>query len=66
MSSTNQGTDQLDVLVLTALDGSPVESFDIAVVDDGHGNAVLTFPGGETVMLEGVKPEQVATPGMLG
>jgi hypothetical protein len=66
MNSTNQGTDQPDVSALTNPDGSPVESFDIAVSDDGHGSAVLTFPGGETVRLEGVKLAQVATPGVLG
>lgn len=60
-----QTADQLDVSELSNPDGSPVKSFNVAVSDDGYGNAVLTFPGGETVVLDGVKPTQVATPGML-
>lgn len=57
--------DQLDVSALSNSDGSPVKSFYVVVSDDGNGNAVLTFPGGETVVLDGVKPAQVATPGIL-
>lgn len=58
-------TDQLDVSGLTNADGSPVKSFDIAVSDDGRGNAVLGFPGGESIVLVGVSPAQVYQPGML-
>ena len=57
--------DQLDVPRLHNPDGTALKSFDVAVSDDGHGNAVLTVRGGETVMLSGVSPASVATPGML-
>lgn len=60
-----QTADQLDVSELHNPDGSQVRTFDVAVSDDGHGNAVLTFPGGESVVLTGVSPAQVASPGML-
>ena len=60
-----QTEDQLDVSDLTNSDGSPVHSYDVAVGNDGNGNAVLTFPGGETVVLVGVTPATAATPGML-
>ena len=61
----SQTEDQLDVSDLTNLDGSAVKSFDVAVSDDGGGNALLTFPGGETVVLVGVSPATAGTPGML-
>ena len=46
-------------------DGSPIKAFDVQVTDDGHGNSLLTFPGGETVLLEGITPAQVMAPGMM-
>ena len=57
-------TDQFDVSGLDNPDGSPVKSWDVVVTDDGNGNALLTFPGGETVLLMGVAPGAV-TPAML-
>ena len=57
--------DQLDTSDLRNPDGSPVKAFDISVTSDGHGNAVLHFPGGETVVLMGVSPAEVSSPGML-
>ncbi|MBS1302239.1 Hint domain-containing protein [Loktanella sp. SALINAS62] len=55
--------DQLDVSALRNLDGSPVSAFDVTVLDDGNGNAVLVFPEGETIVLQGVAPAQMATAG---
>ena len=48
--------DQLDVADLTDLDGNPVTAKDVTITDDGAGNAVLTFPNGESVTLAGVDP----------
>ncbi len=57
--------DQLDVSDLHNADGSPVRPWDITVSDDGHGQALLNFPGGESVVLGGVSPAQVAQHGTL-
>jgi Ca2+-binding RTX toxin-like protein len=57
--------DQLDVSDLQNVDGSPVSVWDVVVGDDGTGRAVLTFPGGESVVLSGVSPAQVMQSGML-
>jgi Ca2+-binding RTX toxin-like protein len=55
--STN---DQLDVSGLTSDGGTtPVTTADVTVTDDGSGNAVLTFPGGESITLIGVAPGDV-------
>lgn len=51
--------DQLDVTGLTDLGGNPVNAWDVTVGDDGFGNALLTFPNGETVILQGVPPAAV-------
>ncbi|MBS8225044.1 Hint domain-containing protein [Vannielia litorea] len=48
---SGQTVDQFDISAM-----GPVSGFDIAVSDDGAGNAVLTFPGGESVTLLGVDP----------
>ena len=53
--------DQLDVSALRTPAGDPVTAFDVTVVDDGFGNAKLIFPEGETVVLQGVAPSQMAT-----
>ncbi|TXH94788.1 MAG: hypothetical protein E6Q73_15710, partial [Pseudorhodobacter sp.] len=58
-------TDQLDVTALQNPDASPVKVWDVTVTDDGLGNALLTFPEGETLLLEGVSPATVQQPGML-
>ncbi len=54
-------TDQLDVSDLHDGEGNPVNAWDVSVSDDGAGNAVLTFPGGESLTLIGVAPAQVQT-----
>ncbi|MCG6901700.1 MAG: Hint domain-containing protein [Rhodobacter sp.] len=51
--------DQLDVTNLTDADGNPVNAWDVVVTDDGSGNALLTFPNGETLLLQGVSPAEV-------
>ncbi|MCC5976146.1 MAG: Hint domain-containing protein [Rubellimicrobium sp.] len=55
--------DQLDVSELRTLDGNPVTAWDVTVGDDGNGNALLTFPEGETIVLLGVSPSQMQTAG---
>ena len=51
--------DQLDVSALTDEFGNPVNVWDVTVSDDGSGNALLTFPNGETIVLQGVAPAAV-------
>ena len=55
--------DQLDVSDLTGGTGpgGAVRTSDVSVADDGFGNALLTFPGGEQLVLEGVTPAQMTT-----
>ena len=53
--------DQLDTSDLQNVDGSPVKAFDVTVSNDGNGNALLWFPGGESVVLKGVPPANVST-----
>ncbi len=60
-----QTMDQLDLSDLSNKDGTPIKSFDVDVSDDGKGNALLTFPGGETLVLQGVSPASLAAPGMM-
>lgn len=55
-------TDQLDVSDLRTQSGDPVKWSDVVVTDtngDGSGDAILTFPEGETVVLQGISPSQV-------
>ena len=56
--------DQLDVSALRDLEGNPVDIWDVTVSDDGSGNAILTFPEGETVPLQGISPAQMTGPQM--
>uniref|UniRef100_UPI00273F739A Hint domain-containing protein n=1 Tax=unclassified Mameliella TaxID=2630630 RepID=UPI00273F739A len=56
--------DRFDVSEITTAEGAPVTANDVSVSDDGYGNAVLTFPLGETVTLQGVSPYEM-TPGQL-
>ncbi|WP_386682799.1 Hint domain-containing protein [Loktanella sp. R86503] len=56
------GRDQLDVSDLHDAGGDPVNVHDVAVTDDGNGNALLSFPNGETVLLSGVSPADAANP----
>lgn len=52
-------TDQLDVGGLHDGGGDPVTAWDVTVGNDGSGNAVLTFPGGESITLIGVSPSSI-------
>ena len=55
--------DQLDVSDLLNAEGNPVSWRDVVVSDtnnDGTGDAVLTFPGGESLILGGVSPRDVS------
>lgn len=51
--------DQLDVTGLLDLNGHQINANDVIVSADGAGNAVLTFPNGETVTLTGMTPAQI-------
>ncbi|MBQ0752537.1 MAG: hypothetical protein KBT70_20270, partial [Roseovarius sp.] len=51
---TFTGRDQFDVTGLSDASGNPVTTEDVVVSQDAVGNAVLTFPGGESVTLVGV------------
>ncbi|SDN44951.1 Ca2+-binding protein, RTX toxin-related [Lutimaribacter pacificus] len=62
---TFAGLDQLDVSDLTDVDGNPVDSNDVVVGDDGNGNAVLSFPNGESITLEGIDPAIADDPAYL-
>lgn len=53
-------TDQLDVSGLHDGANNPVNAWDVTVSDDGSGNAVLSFPGGESVTLLGVAPAAIS------
>lgn len=53
--------DQLDLSGLTDAGGDPVSVSDITVSDDGSGNALLTFPNGETLVLQGIAPGSINT-----
>ncbi|OOY29127.1 hypothetical protein BMI90_02360 [Thioclava sp. L04-15] len=63
MSDDGSGftTDQLDVTGLTDAAGAPVNAWDVTVGTDASGNAVLSFPNGESVTLIGVAPQEVST-----
>ena len=65
-NGTFTGVDQLDVSGLTSDFGTtPVTTSDVTVTDDGNGNAVLTFPGSESITLIGVSPAAVSSPAAL-
>lgn len=59
---TFTGTDTFDVTALNGADGIPVNTNDVTVTDDGSGNAVLTFPNGESVTLDGISPADADDP----
>ena len=71
MTDSGDGTtnDQLDVSDLTTDGGTtPVTTADVVVTDtngDGTGDAILTFPGGESIALVGVLPAAVDSPAGL-
>lgn len=57
-----KSTDQLDVSGLLRGDGSAITWADVTVTDtngDGTGDAILTFPDGTSVILQGVTADQV-------
>lgn len=54
--------DQIDVSGLITSTGEPVTVWNTTVTDDGLGNAKLVFPGGETLVLQGVTPAQMMAP----
>lgn len=58
-------TDQLDVSALRTVGGQSVRGWDVTISDDGYGNALLVFPEGESILLQGVAASTVAQPGML-
>ena len=61
--------DQLDISGLTDANGDPVNVWDVVITDtngDGTGDAILTFPNGESITLQGVTPDQVDTGAELG
>ncbi len=53
--------DRIDVSDLQDSNGNPVTAWDVVVTDDGFGNAKLTFPQGETLVLQGVSPAQMSS-----
>ena len=53
--------DQLDLSGLTDAQGNPIQLADVTVTDDGFGNALLSFPNGETILMQGVSPAQMST-----
>lgn len=57
--------DQLDVSGLSDAQGGAVTTRDVTVLDDGQGNAMLVFPGGETMVLQGISPDTMRQPGAL-
>lgn len=63
--SDGRYNDQIDVSGLKNTDGSPVTGFDVVVTDDGQGNAKLTFPEGETLVLQGGSPAQMDSAGEM-
>ncbi|NKX38983.1 Hint domain-containing protein [Tritonibacter mobilis] len=65
---TYTGGDQLDVSGLTDAGGNPVNVLDVTVTDtngDGTGHAVLQFPNGESITLNGVDPATINSPAAL-
>lgn len=67
LDGTFTGIDTLDVTNLfDAPSGdparNPVNTNDVVVSDDGSGNAVLTFPNGETITLDGISPADADNP----
>ena len=62
LDGTFTGIDKLDVTNMLDLGGSPVNTNDVVVSDDGNGNALLTFPSGDTVVLNGISPTEADNP----
>lgn len=62
---TYTGHDQVNVDDMQDFAGGTIDTSDVTVSDDGTGNAVLSFPNGETLTLVGVAPSEVASPAQL-
>ncbi|WP_319823574.1 Hint domain-containing protein [Thalassovita sp.] len=62
---TFTGHDQLDTAAMQDEDGGILDTADVTVGEDSAGNAVLSFPTGETLTLVGVSPDAVASPAQL-
>ena len=65
---TYTGVDRLDVSGLTDASGARVNTDDVVVSDtvgDGSGSAVLTFPDGTKITLQGVPVSAVSSPAQL-
>ncbi|MCB2136216.1 MAG: Hint domain-containing protein [Rhodobacteraceae bacterium] len=61
-NGTYTGHDLLDISGLTDINGNTVKAWEVVVTDtngDGTGDAVLTFPNGEVIILVGVLASQV-------
>lgn len=54
-----RAVDQLDVSQLIDAQGNPVDWTDAVITANANGDAVITFPGGQSVTLVGVAPAQV-------
>ena len=61
---TFQPADQIDTSELINSAGDAVTTADV-VVTEQDGNAVLTFPGGETLTFEGVSAAEISDPAQL-
>lgn len=62
------GADQLDVSEITNDRGLPIDTRDVTVTDtngDGTGDAILTFPGGDSLTLIGVPASTFDNPAAL-
>ncbi len=65
---TFTGVDLLDVSGLTDAGGYPVNTADVTVTDtngDGTGDAILSFPNGESLTLVGISPATADNPAWL-
>ena len=62
---TFTGHDVLDLTDMINDDGDLIDTADVTVSDDGAGNAVLSFPGGEGLTLIGIAPSALGSPAAL-
>lgn len=57
--------DRIDVSGLHDANGQPVNIWDATVTSADNGDAIITFPGGESLRLVGVTAAQVSSPGAM-
>ncbi|WP_146049985.1 Hint domain-containing protein [Roseovarius confluentis] len=57
---TFTGQDQLDLSGATDTDGNQLNTRDITVGDDGFGNALLSLPSGDSIVLVGIAPADLS------